>query len=201
MNDFNICLIGDEMTGKSTFLNYVINNVYKSEYESTIGVDFSSKLFQVDNHNIKWKIWDTTGNRVMMSVFYGYIDKINIFLLFFDNNKCNNINRQLYWINYIKTRCHVKYKIFLISNNPMSSANISSSDVNHFCNKYNLTFIEGFLKNKESINNIVFQVNKYLISKIPNDKNSLNNTKKNNKNLYFELEESKKDSKKCCVIM
>ena len=83
----------------------------------------------------------------------------------------------------------------------MSSANISSSDVNHFCNKYNLTFIEGFLKNKESINNIVFQVNKYLISKIPNDKNSLNNTKKNNKNLYFELEESKKDSKKCCVIM
>ena len=84
MNDFNICLIGDVMTGKSTFLNYVINNVHKSEYESTIGVDFSSKLFQVDNHNIKWKIWDTTGNRVMMSVFNGYIDKINIFLLFFD---------------------------------------------------------------------------------------------------------------------
>ena len=94
------------MTGKSTFLNYIINNVYKSEYESTIGVDFSSKLFQVDNHNIKWKIWDTTGNRVMMSVFNGYIDKINIFLLFFDINKCN-INSQLYWINYIKTGCQV----------------------------------------------------------------------------------------------
>ena len=42
-----MALVGDNKTGKTMFLNYVLNNLIKIEYEPTIGVDFATKNISI----------------------------------------------------------------------------------------------------------------------------------------------------------
>ena len=197
MQDFNICLIGDVKTGKTTFLNYLIYNVFKSEYEATIGVDFTSKDIIVNNKKIKWKIWDTTGNKNMISIFNGYFSKIDAFLLFFDNSKIYNLESLEFWVTYIKKKCENNHRIFLISNNSTSFNNIPVTDIDKFCKNNNLIYIKAFLKTRISVEKIITEINNCLIPKTP----KASNKKKSNNEYYFELESSKSFKNKCCIIM
>ncbi|AYV75157.1 MAG: GTP-binding protein [Terrestrivirus sp.] len=88
-NIITIALIGDERTGKSTFLTKLLNkNNVNSQYIPTTVVDFSvfEKVINTSNGNktIKFYTWDTGGNpkfRSLLSPFCKHSDGI---LIFFD---------------------------------------------------------------------------------------------------------------------
>ena len=55
---FSLCavvLVGDSGVGKSNF----VHNKFLLESSSTIGVQFSGRIIQVDGKMIKAQIWDT----------------------------------------------------------------------------------------------------------------------------------------------
>ena len=58
---FKIILVGDCAVGKSNILSRYIHNEFNKESKTTIGVELSSKSYQVDNKIIKINILDTAG--------------------------------------------------------------------------------------------------------------------------------------------
>lgn len=60
---FKIILIGDSNVGKSSImLRFTTNRLKSIDYEPTIGVEFGSKIVQLNSQeNIKLQLWDTAG--------------------------------------------------------------------------------------------------------------------------------------------
>lgn len=65
---FKFILIGDSSNflfytdvGKSCVLMRLLENRFKSQHEPTLGVEFGSKMFTVNEKAIKVQIWDTAG--------------------------------------------------------------------------------------------------------------------------------------------
>lgn len=59
---FKMIIIGPPGVGKSCLLNRFTKNDYKEGYNPTLGVEFYSKIIDIDEDtNIKLQIWDTAG--------------------------------------------------------------------------------------------------------------------------------------------
>lgn len=54
---FKIVLVGDSGVGKSNLLSRFTRDTFSIEEKSTIGVEFATRIIQIDNVKIKAQIW------------------------------------------------------------------------------------------------------------------------------------------------
>ncbi|CAD8137931.1 unnamed protein product [Paramecium octaurelia] len=69
---FKFILIGNSSTGKTSMLQYFINQTSKTKVQQTVGVEFSSKLLDYKDKKIKLQIWDTAGQERFRSIARTY---------------------------------------------------------------------------------------------------------------------------------
>ena len=69
---YKIIIVGDSGVGKSNILGRYINNEFKQDTKSTVGVEFASKKVKVNDINIKLQIWDTAGQERYRSITSAY---------------------------------------------------------------------------------------------------------------------------------
>ena len=67
-----IVIIGDSGVGKTNILLRFCDNQFKTNYTSTIGVDFKIKIIPVEDVKIKLQIWDTAGQERFKNVNQTY---------------------------------------------------------------------------------------------------------------------------------
>ena len=66
---FKMIIIGPPGVGKSCLLNRFTKDVYKEGYTATLGVEFYSKVIDIDEDtSIKMQIWDTAGQESFRSI-------------------------------------------------------------------------------------------------------------------------------------
>ena len=58
-----VILIGDSAVGKTNIMSKYLKNQFIEDSKATVGVEFGSKLFTINGHNIKAQIWDTAGKK------------------------------------------------------------------------------------------------------------------------------------------
>ena len=70
---YKVVLIGNSGVGKSNLLSRLNTNEFSDEFLSTIGVEFLTKVLEVDGVRVKAQVWDTAGQErynSMMSTYY-----------------------------------------------------------------------------------------------------------------------------------
>ena len=67
-----IVLIGDSSVGKTNLMNKYIKNEFREDTKATVGVEFGSKVYVIENHKIKAQIWDTAGQERYRSIANTY---------------------------------------------------------------------------------------------------------------------------------
>lgn len=65
-------IIGDSGVGKTNFLMQFCESNFKGTYVATIGVDFKTKIIQVQDKRIKLQIWDTAGQERFRNITQTY---------------------------------------------------------------------------------------------------------------------------------
>ena len=66
-------LVGDSGVGKSNIISRFTKNEFNLESKTTIGVEFATKVVEIEGEPIKVQIWDTAGQeryRSMASAYY-----------------------------------------------------------------------------------------------------------------------------------
>jgi Ras-related protein Rab-2A len=58
---FKIIIIGDSGIGKSCVLKRLMEDDFKDDHDITVGVEFGSNLFKVEEKILKLQVWDTAG--------------------------------------------------------------------------------------------------------------------------------------------
>jgi len=156
-----IILIGDSGVGKSTIISTLCDEVFKSKYQSTIGIDFRIKHICVDDKYIRLQIWDTAGQERYRAITTSYLRGSNIVLLVFDLTSRTSFNSVVKWLDEIKYRmAGTYYKIFLIGNKNDSYEYrvISNDEAKKYADDNNLTYLEMNSKDSDLVNLIFKEI-------------------------------------------
>ncbi|TFG17197.1 MAG: GTP-binding protein [Promethearchaeota archaeon] len=70
---FKVIIFGDAGSGKTTLLRRYVTNMFISDTQMTIGVDFEIKTINIDEKTIKLQIWDFGGEERFRFLLPRYI--------------------------------------------------------------------------------------------------------------------------------
>ena len=134
---FKICLVGNSGTGKTTFIESLVKNFYYESKEKTVGIDFFTYIID----DIKFQVWDTSGNIMFLGIVRSYFNDASGILIFFSDKKSfDNID---YWIGEIR-KINQKCKIILIQSASEYNLDYIGEDEIHLkCDK---NVIDKFIK-------------------------------------------------------
>ena len=214
---YNLILLGDQGVGKSSILNNFLNSHNINQVETTIGVDFGSKILQIDKNKIKLHIWDTAGHERFRSITTSYLNKAECILLIFDLSNSKSFKNISYWIEAVKKVNQNDIPMFLIGNkNDLISKFRYEEEINLkdniFDDKNLIEYYEVNINNIDKINKIFLDITRYMYEKRylleTKNKNNINNKNQNNKNQnnknsnkivnLDDKEENNNYFKKCC---
>lgn len=114
---FKFIIVGDTGVGKSSILLKYCEDKFLLEHNVTVGVDFRSKIVQIDpKTNVKVQIWDTAGQETFGTIVRSfYKDCAGVFLVYDVNSKSSFQNLET-WLSEVRTNCDNEPIYILIGN-------------------------------------------------------------------------------------
>lgn len=114
---FKIVLIGDSGVGKTNLLSQLTRKEFSSETKATIGVEFATKTFKIDNAVIKAQIWDTAGQERYRAITSAYYRGTLGALIVYDITRKSTLsNATKHWLTQLKEYSGEHIEIILIGN-------------------------------------------------------------------------------------
>ena len=111
-----IILIGDSAVGKTNIMNKYLKGTFNENTKATVGVEFGSKLFNIENHKIKARIWDTAGQEKYKAITGAYYKGSKGAFVVYDITRKETFESTDKWINDLKVTADPKINIILIGN-------------------------------------------------------------------------------------
>ena len=113
---FKIVLIGDTSVGKTNILSKYLSDEFDPESKATVGVEFGTKNFKIENNIVKVQIWDTAGQERYRSITNAYYKGAKGALLVYDITNKKSFDNLDRWISDLKTNGDEKISIVLLGN-------------------------------------------------------------------------------------
>jgi Ras-related protein Rab-6A len=61
MSIMKILVIGNSYSGKTSVVNRFVKNEFNTAYKATVACDFSMKILQLEDNEIRLQLWDLVG--------------------------------------------------------------------------------------------------------------------------------------------
>lgn len=191
---FKIVILGDSGVGKTNIISRYAKNEFNIESKATIGVEFHSKLLELDGKIIKLQFWDTAGQERYRSITSAYYRGSNGILVVYDITDLNSFEHINNWIFEIYKNVGNNIPILLVGNkcDLEHKRVISNEKPLQIADKYNLLFTEmSAMANQNVEVGIIKLIQK--IYDIHKDKSKLNSNVNNVK-----ITEVKNKKMSCC---
>ena len=98
---FKILTIGESGVGKTCVLRRFVENKFLKNHLATIGIDFKTRVIDVNGLNIKLKIWDTAGQERFRNITNQYYKGADGILLVYDVTDEESYNKIHDWMDQI----------------------------------------------------------------------------------------------------
>jgi small GTP-binding protein len=142
-------LIGNTCVGKSSFCNKLVGYEFPYSYQSTIGVDFFSKIITINNQNMKLQIWDTAGQEKYKSITKTFYRNTKFVFLMFDLANINSFLNLKNWLIDVNTFCDNNIIKVLIGNKSDLKTNVSLESINNLCIENDIKYYSCSVKNND----------------------------------------------------
>lgn len=113
---FRVSILGEAVVGKTCFVRRLIDDRFDDHYSVTIGMDFHTKTFQINDAFIKLQIWDTAGQENYRAITRSFFNKSHAIVLMFDITNRATFEALPTWIADIKGNANQGTLIFLVGN-------------------------------------------------------------------------------------
>ena len=208
---FKMIIVGDQNTGKSCILNRYANDTFQENCQSTIGLDFQTKIVKINNQDIHLTLYDTAGQEKFRSLIPMYIREAQIILIVYDVTNKESFESIPKWFSDILNVKNDEAVFVLIGNKIDLTDNrkVTYDEGKKLANEKNIIFEELSAKNGTNFNELFN--NKIYDAIYKKFKNKFDEIDKNQKNLYkyintennLKLKEKEnntngKRNKKCC---
>ena len=113
---FKYIIVGDSGVGKSCLLLQFTDNRFEAQHDSTIGVEFGSRMVNIEDKVIKLQVWDTTGQEAFRSITRSYYRGAAGALLVYDITRRETFDHLTTWLEDARQNCSSSIVMMLIGN-------------------------------------------------------------------------------------
>ena len=113
---YKIVIIGDSGVGKSNILSRYVRDEFSMDTKATVGVEFISKSYKINNHIFKIELWDTAGQERYKSITAVYYKGAKGALLVYDTTSKISFNSIDKWMEEIRDKTANDIKLMIIGN-------------------------------------------------------------------------------------
>ncbi|KAF0989486.1 hypothetical protein HZS_3431 [Henneguya salminicola] len=141
---FKYIVIGDTGVGKSCLLLQFTDKRFQPVHDLTIGVEFGSRVINIDNKDIKLQIWDTAGQESFRSITRSYYRGAAGALLVYDITRRETFSHLVTWLDDVRQHASPNIVIMLIGNkcDLEDKREVKREEGEAFSREYGLIFME-----------------------------------------------------------
>lgn len=150
---FKILIIGESGVGKSSLMLRFTDNDFDQDQALTIGVDFKTKIINIDGVNIKLAIWDTAGQERFRTLTPSYYRDAQGAILVYDVTKRNTFDKLESWLNELEIYGTKTNMAKMVVGNKIDNSNreLTRDDGFRFAKKHRTLFVETSAKTSEGV--------------------------------------------------
>ena len=111
-----VVVVGDSGVGKTNLIKRFVSNTYNPNTKATVGVEFLSKSYKINDQVFKIEIWDTAGQERYKSITAAYYKGAKGALIVYDitqKDTFENINK---WMSEVRDKSTKDLKILIVGN-------------------------------------------------------------------------------------
>ena len=113
---FKVVLVGDSSVGKTNIMSKYLKNEFHEDSKATVGVEFGSKQFNIEGHQIKAQIWDTAGQERYKAITSAYYKGAKGAFVVYDITRKQSFDSVDRWINDLRAAADKNLSIIIIGN-------------------------------------------------------------------------------------
>jgi Ras-related protein Rab-11A len=111
-----VVVVGDSGVGKTNLIKRFINNTFTANSKATVGVEFISKSFSINDQIFKIEIWDTAGQERYKSITAAYYKGAKGALIVYDTTQKTSFENIDKWLSEIKEKSSKDMKLMIVGN-------------------------------------------------------------------------------------
>jgi small GTP-binding protein len=160
-------IIGNSGVGKTAILRRLIENSYTDICQTTVGVEFESKMLTVGDRKMKLQIWDTAGQERFKSIARAdYRNAVGVILVF-DITDQASFDDLSVWLNDVQALCNANAVIQLIGNKRDLAADraVTVSEAESFASRHQMNYIEASAKGGDNVSEAFVRVATAILQK------------------------------------
>ena len=113
---FKVVLVGDSSVGKTNIMSKYLKNEFHEDSKATVGVEFGSKQFNIEGHQIKAQIWDPAGQERYKAITSAYYKGAKGAFVVYDITRKQSFDSVDRWINDLRAAADKNLSIIIIGN-------------------------------------------------------------------------------------
>jgi small GTP-binding protein len=168
-----VVVVGESGVGKTCLLIRFVRDTFDEDTQSTLGIEFLSKIIQTENRRIQLQLWDTAGQELFRSVTRGYYRGSAGALILFDLSNRDSFENVERWLQDVKSVARADVVLILIGNKSDLAAQrqISTEEAHEYAERAGMKYFEVSAKTganvSEAIGCCVELIEKTLDSRTP----------------------------------
>jgi len=187
---FKIVLVGNSGVGKTSIAENFVDKTFSGSFESTIGVDFKTKIINIEGKRMKIQIWDTAGQEKFRSITRSYYRSADAMVVVFDLSKKESYDGIDGWLEEVE-KMNNNPALFLVGNKTDLAREINKDDAYVIAQNNNMVYTECSAKTSENIDLLFDSIARVTFQHcLKNDKLRVNNN--------VNLERKSLKFRKCC---
>ena len=165
---FKYIVIGDSGVGKSCLLLQFTDKRFEVTHDLTIGVEFGTRVADVDGQSIKFQIWDTAGQESFRSITRAYYRGACGALLVFDVTRKETFEHVASWLQDAKDNSNLDISILLIGNKVdlADKREVSREEAEAYAKQEGLAYLETSAKTAHNVDAAFFDTARVVMKKI-----------------------------------
>lgn len=165
---FKYIIIGDMGVGKSCLMRQFIDKKFMADCPHTIGVEYGTRIIEVQGQKIKLQIWDTAGQERFRAVTRSYYRGAAGAIMVYDITRRTTFNHISSWLSEANNLASPNTILFLIGNKADldASRDVTREEAEAFAKEHNLTFLETSAKTGDNVEEAFLQTAQNIYQKI-----------------------------------
>ena len=195
-----VVIIGDSGVGKTNLIKRFVSDTFNENSKATVGVEFLSKTYKINNHIFKIELWDTAGQERYKSITSVYYKGSKGALLVYDITSKVTFDNIGKWITEIRDKTSKDITLMMVGNKTdlVQYREVSNEQALNKAKTLGIPLMETSALDstnvKEAFHDLLKEMYKDMKSKLQSDNNNL---KDNGEGLKLDTNQKTKKSG-CC---
>lgn len=147
--EYKIVIVGESAVGKTAILYKYAEGVFKNGLISTIGLDFRTKIVDVEGVPIRLQVWDTAGQERFRTLSKQLFRGAKGIVLVYDVTNRKSYEQLSYWINSFESYGVREEGVLIIGNkiDLEESRQVTTREAKSLADDHSYNFMETSAKN------------------------------------------------------